>query len=43
MKEFDDDNSGTIDGAEFLVHFFKMGFAEREAQVKFSFVVCKRS
>lgn len=29
---FDTDKSGTVDGAEFLVSFFKLGFAEKEAQ-----------
>ena len=31
---FDNDGNGTIDGAEFLVNFFKMGFTERQAQLK---------
>ena len=31
---FDNDGNGTIDGAEFLVNFFKMGFSERQAQLK---------
>ena len=34
FKIFDNDGNGTIDGAEFLVNFFKMGFAERQAQLR---------
>ena len=32
VEHFDADGGGTIDGAEFLVHFFQMGFAEKAAQ-----------
>ena len=32
VDHFDADGGGTIDGAEFLVHFFQMGFAEKAAQ-----------
>ena len=32
VDHFDADGGGTIDGAEFHVHFFQMGFAEKAAQ-----------
>ena len=34
VEHFDDDKNGYVDGAEFMVHFFKMGFQEKSAQKK---------